>query len=126
MQGAMQMSDEKLRLLLEDLTQLEYKHREGLPFFSLWVEDFLFGTRNFTAEERGIYMALICGQWKQGSLPNDMAELADIAGVTLKRFEKLWPRRIARKFQLVNDRWYNVRAVRTKIDALKRVKRRPN
>ena len=72
-----------------------------------------------------MYIALLCSQLKQGSLPTDTLELAEIAGVTVKRFEKLWPKRLARKFVQLNDRWYNFAGVRTKRDALTRAMRRP-
>lgn len=50
------------------------------PSFQLYAGDFLVGTAMMSAEEVGAYIRLLCYQWTEGSLPNDDAVLARLAG----------------------------------------------
>ncbi len=50
------------------------------PAFQFYPADFLTGTAIMTAEERGIYIALLCYQWEMGGLPDDNRLLARLAG----------------------------------------------
>lgn len=47
------------------------------PAFQFYADDFLSGTMTFSNEQRGLYIALLCLQWSQGSVRlEDARELA--------------------------------------------------
>ena len=61
------------------------------PAFQFYPDDFIGGTCDLSAEEVGAYIRLLCYQWSRGSIPDDAAKLARIAGVnvthdTLQKF----------------------------------------
>jgi uncharacterized protein YdaU (DUF1376 family) len=72
---------------------------------------------------KGFYRELIDEAWLLGSLPIDMAALAEICGCPVKIMEKAWPE-IAPCFEESNERLYNLKLEeqRTEKDA-ERVKR---
>ena len=47
----------------------------------LYVDDFLGGTSEMSAEEVGGYIRLLCHQWSKGGLPNDPERLGRMAGL---------------------------------------------
>lgn len=47
----------------------------------LYVDDFLGGTSEMSAEEVGGYIRLLCHQWAKGGLPNDPERLGRMAGL---------------------------------------------
>lgn len=51
------------------------------PAFLLYVDDFLGGTSEMSAEEVGGYIRLLCHQWAKGGLPNDPERLGRMAGL---------------------------------------------
>lgn len=51
------------------------------PAFMLYVDDFLGGTSEMSAEEVGGYIRLLCHQWAKGGLPNDPERLGRMAGL---------------------------------------------
>lgn len=51
-----------------------------MPYFPLYIDDFIGGTVDLSAEEAGQYIRLLCYQWGNGFVPNDPAKLARIAG----------------------------------------------
>lgn len=55
--------------------------RKRPPSFDFFPDDFIAGTYHLTPEAVGIYVRLLCFQWNNGSIPEDEAELARIAGV---------------------------------------------
>lgn len=57
------------------------------PWMPLYVGDYLSDTRRLSTLQHGIYMLLIMDYWSTGSLPDDDAQLAQIAGVTLEQWE---------------------------------------
>lgn len=52
------------------------------PAFQLYANNFLTGTADFTPEEVGAYIRLLCYQWDRGSLPSDIKKLKNLAGCT--------------------------------------------
>ena len=58
--------------------------------FLFYPTDFVADTTDFSAEEVGIYMRLLCRQWTAGSLPSDIASLARIGGVSKARMTSAW------------------------------------
>lgn len=59
------------------------------PAFQLYVQDFLMGTLDFTAEEVGGYIRLLCHQWDKGGLPNDDKRLLKLSGMKAKALENV-------------------------------------
>jgi uncharacterized protein YdaU (DUF1376 family) len=49
------------------------------PAFDLYPQRWLAGTVSLTAEERGAYIQLLCEQWEQEGLPDDVKRLLAIA-----------------------------------------------
>ena len=58
--------------------------------FLFYPTDFVADTTDFSAEEVGIYLRLLCRQWTAGSLPSDMVSLAKIGGVSKARMISAW------------------------------------
>jgi uncharacterized protein YdaU (DUF1376 family) len=72
---------------------------------------------------RGFYRELLDEEFLEGSIPNDVAALADICGCPLKVMEKAWPE-ISPCFQEIDGRLFNTKleSLRTEQDKI-RVKR---
>lgn len=75
------------------------------PWMPLYISDYLGDTRRLKTLEHGAYLLLIMEYWQRGGLPNDDAELADIAGLDLDAWMAMRPR-IVRLFQ---DGWRHKR-----------------
>lgn len=54
------------------------------PAFQFYVQDFLMGTLEFTAEQVGGYIRLLCHQWDKGGLPDDDKKLMQLSGMKAK------------------------------------------
>lgn len=61
------------------------------PAFQFYPADFDLDTRLMSAEEVGVYTRLLCSAWINDGIPSDHTQLARIAGVTVKRFQSMWP-----------------------------------
>lgn len=50
---------------------------DRLPWFPFWVDDFLLDerVRAMSLAEVGAYLKLLCWQWREGSIPSDLARL---------------------------------------------------
>lgn len=59
------------------------------PAFQFYPHDFLVGTAEFTAEEVGAYIRLLCYQWAKNGLPNDNLKLAQLAICGVKVIESI-------------------------------------
>lgn len=75
------------------------------PAFQFYVNDFLTGTLDFSAEQIGGYILLLIYQWDQGNIPDDDKKLLKIARIksksladVKKKFKKL------RNGYLINER----------------------
>ena len=53
---------------------------KGAPWFKFFPSDFMAGVAEFTGEERGAYISLLCHQWTTGDLPADRMRLERLAG----------------------------------------------
>lgn len=62
-------------------------------YFPLYAADFDIATRLMSVEAVGAYIRLLISQWINGSIPDNLDQLARIAGTSdLKRFkESVWP-----------------------------------
>jgi uncharacterized protein YdaU (DUF1376 family)/coenzyme F420-reducing hydrogenase delta subunit len=72
------------------------------PWFKMYAGDFLTDTNAWDVVEVGIYIRLLCTQWVNGGLPNDMARLARVCGVNKELFVEAW-KYIGEKFILCGD-----------------------
>lgn len=87
--------------------------RDPKPWFPLYVADFL-GDETVKLASNGalgVYIKLLCHQWRHRSVPADTVKLAMIVGETLPDFDKLWPD-LSQKFVILRrhpDRLVNPR-----------------
>jgi len=79
------------------------------PAFQFYADDFLAGTLEMTPAEVGTYIRLLCYQWSNGSIPNDLRKLKLIAGGTVSQ-SVLAKFRAAGEGRLANDKMERVRA----------------
>ena len=64
-----------------------------LPYLQLWVDRWM-GSESvglMPLAAQGLYTRLLCVQWRNGSLPVDVAQVARLAGVDRADFTELWP-----------------------------------
>jgi len=84
-----------------------------------YASDFLTDTAEFTPEEVGVYIRLLCTQWVNGDLPKEDKRLASIVGMSISEFVKIFAG-ISHKFdekkqgRIVNLRLEKVRKERSK------------
>jgi len=60
------------------------KTENKAPAFQFYAQDFLMGTLEFTAEEVGGYIRLLCHQWDKGCIPNDDKKILQLSGMKSK------------------------------------------
>jgi hypothetical protein len=98
---------------------------EPLPYYPWRVKDFRANRKvqRMGYLAKGFYRELLDEEWLEGSLPVDMASLADICGCPIDVFEQAWPE-IAQCFEELEGRLFNVKLenLRTAKD-VERVKR---
>jgi uncharacterized protein YdaU (DUF1376 family) len=63
---------------------------KGFPYTPWYHGDFLRSTAGWTLLERAVYWMLLCAQWETGQLPNDLARLASIAGMSQTEMSPVW------------------------------------
>ncbi len=81
------------------------------PAFQFYPKEFLSSSKvmAMSALERGAYITLLCVQWLDGSLPNDLSALARLTGISKQQFLKIWPINLGRCFVLKHGRYLNLR-----------------
>jgi uncharacterized protein YdaU (DUF1376 family) len=64
------------------------------PYFPFYASDYLSSSKvqRMTLEEEGAYLRLLCYNWQDGFIPNDIGELARLCKVTPKKMAKIWER----------------------------------
>jgi uncharacterized protein YdaU (DUF1376 family) len=72
-----------------------------LPYFKLYIMDFIHGTRRMSAAQKGGYINLLIEQWDQGYLKNDDDYLRETSQINGKNLAK-----VLEKFQLGPDGLY--------------------
>lgn len=60
------------------------------PAFLFYSKDWLEGTMEMTAEEKGVYIDLLAHQHQKGSLPSETKKLAKLAGMSEVEFSAIW------------------------------------
>lgn len=62
------------------------------PSFPFYASDFLGSGKvaRMTLEHQGAYVRLLCFQWTDGSIPNDLSQLAALCHVPVKQMERIW------------------------------------
>jgi uncharacterized protein YdaU (DUF1376 family) len=71
------------------------------PAFLLYSKDWLEGTAEMTASERGIYINFLAHQHQKGDLPADLDRLQKLAGAPKDEFLEAW-KHLQGKFKPVN------------------------
>ena len=92
------------------------------PFES---EKFFSDVADWTAEEVGVHIRLMCHQWKHGSIPIDARKVAQIAGISTRKLKIIWPLNLERKYLKVDEnRMANPKLQRTrsKVESMLKVK----
>lgn len=86
------------------------------PAFQNYAADYYMDTNDWTIEEIGIYQRLLLTQWVNVDLPPEPERLARIAGCSLKKFLKHFPK-VSKKFStLGSGRIQNKRLEETRIE----------
>ena len=69
------------------------------PYFAFWLDDFENdpNVQVLTNAERGAYLRLLCHQWRCGSIPRAIDEIAPIIGESEATTRKMW-RKLGRCF----------------------------
>jgi len=78
------------------------------PAFLFYAKDFLADTLDWSPEELGVYIRLLCKQWEDGKLPIDLTRLARASGCDSEKFTDIW-QFIRYKFELKEGHFYNPR-----------------
>jgi uncharacterized protein YdaU (DUF1376 family) len=91
------------------------------PWFPFYVDDFLGDEVVKLADNRtiGVYIRLLCHQWREGSLPTGPTLLAQIAHERPQDFSRIW-KRLAAKFEKHDNRLVNRRLDDEKEKTLRR------
>lgn len=74
------------------------------PAALFYIDAWLVATKEMKADCRGWFLNLILHQFKNGSLPNDIEELANLADVRISEFEtfkQVWQHVLKQKFELL-------------------------
>ena len=59
------------------------------PYFKFYVQDFLSGVKDFTAEETGAYILLLCEQWDKRFVKKDEKFIKKVAKISQKKQKKV-------------------------------------
>src|SRR3954466_9171857 len=92
----------------------------SMPMFPLWVADYLNDTRGLTQAEHGAYLLLLMAAWhsKDGSLPDDNAILARLAGCHHHTWKRQRETVLTRFFvRQANGSWINERVQKERAKA---------
>lgn len=84
------------------------------PAFQLYARDWAMGTAHLTLEAQGGYLRLLCHQWADGPLPDDVVTLQRLLNVSRAAFARLWPQ-IEPHFPASDGRRINPRLERERV-----------
>lgn len=75
------------------------------PAALFYIDHWLVATREMRADCRGWYLNLVLHQFKSGTLPNDVEELANLASVRISEFDlfqQVWQQVLQQKFEVLS------------------------
>jgi len=75
-----------------------------LPYFKFYPQDFIVGTSFMTPSEVGGYIRLLCTEWENGGIPRNEKLISRITGCEQEECLN-----ILKKFEVVEDKYYNKR-----------------
>lgn len=84
------------------------------PTFPFYAADFIASTLSMDAETVGVYIRLLAHQWLNYFIPNDLAQIARIGGVSAKKLGHIW-KNLSPKWKeieqgkLINERLAKIR-----------------
>ena len=76
------------------------------PAFLFYSKDWLEGTAEYSPEEKGVYIDLLCYQHQRGNLPTDLERLSRLVRLNKKDFIKIWDI-ISEKFVKKDEKYIN-------------------
>ncbi len=76
------------------------------PAFQMYAADFDMDTGSWTNPQVGVYIRLLLYSWVNGSIPNNMAEMARIARTDTRTLAKMWRGTLAKKWKLLPENMY--------------------
>jgi uncharacterized protein YdaU (DUF1376 family) len=79
------------------------------PAFLFYSKDWLEGTMELTAEEKGVYIDLLAHQHQKGSLPSDTKRLCKLVGMAEAEFLTIWSGIKAKFKPTEDDRIHNLK-----------------
>lgn len=79
------------------------------PAFLFYSKDWLEGTMELTAEEKGVYIDLLAHQHQKGTLPSDTKRLCRLVGISESEFLPIWNGIKAKFKPAENDRIHNLK-----------------
>jgi len=85
--------------------------RTTSPAFQFYPNEFLGSSkvRRMSMTERGIYITLLCSCWLDGSLPNNLTEIAETLHLKESHFRKVWAHVLHECFAERGGRLVNIR-----------------
>lgn len=92
------------------------RHDAWMP---LYVGDYLADTARLTTAQHGAYLLLLMDYWRNGSLPDDDAVLAQVTKCSPQEWRKIRPALVG-MFQLVDGKWTHKRVEQELADSRKR------
>jgi uncharacterized protein YdaU (DUF1376 family) len=92
------------------------------PKFDTWmplyISDYLVDTMSLSTEQHGAYLLLLMAAWKaDAKLPNDPAQLSQIARLTLQQWSRHDP--VLRAFFFITPEYWIHNRVRIELDTAK-------
>jgi uncharacterized protein YdaU (DUF1376 family) len=85
------------------------------PAFQFYANDFVTGTMELSLEELGAYVRLLALSWDKGPLPLDERRRANLLGVSLSVFRRVW-NGIADKWAQTDAGYINLRLEQQRAD----------
>lgn len=71
------------------------------PAYQHYASDFAMDTSSWTCTQVGAFIRLLDYEWVNGGLPENLKELARIAGLDYRNFNNIWNLVLKNKFDLV-------------------------